>query len=33
MKITIENERAYIYTPYNPNFVSAIKNIGGRKWE
>ena len=32
MKITIENERARIYTPYNAEFVSRIKNIGGRKW-
>lgn len=32
MKITIENQRANIFTPYNSNFVGKIKNIGGAKW-
>lgn len=33
MKIEIDNGRAYVYTPYNPDFVRAIKGIGGKKWE
>lgn len=33
MKITTMNGRAYVDTPYNPDFVKAIKGIGGHKWE
>ena len=33
MKIDIDNGRAYVYTPYNPDFVRALKGIGGKKWE
>ena len=34
IKVTIENGRASIYTPFNRDFVAAIKtNIGGRKWD
>lgn len=33
MKIEIENGRAYITSPYNQEFVTRVKNIGGRKWE
>lgn len=29
IKIKIENEKAYIYTPYNKNFVQRIKKIRG----
>jgi len=33
MKITVENGIARIFTPYNAEFVSKVKNIGGRKWD
>lgn len=33
MKIEVANGRAYVYTPYNPDFTNAIKGIGGKKWE
>lgn len=33
MKITIIDTAAYIDTPYNPEFVSQIKNIGGARWD
>ena len=29
IKIKIENEKAYIYAPYNKNFVQKIKKIRG----
>lgn len=32
MKIEMENGKANVYTPYNPDFVKAIKGIGGAKW-
>lgn len=32
MKIIIENEKAKVFTPYNADFVKAIKKIGGSKW-
>ena len=32
MKINIENGKAHVYTPYNKDFVKAIKGIGGAKW-
>ena len=30
MKIEVANGRAYVYTPYNPDFTNAIKGIGGK---
>ena len=33
MKITIIDTAAYLDTPYNPEFVSQIKNIGGARWD
>lgn len=33
MKIEIVDTKAYIYTPYNAEFVKAIKGIGGRALE
>lgn len=32
MKIEIVDTKAYIYTPYNAEFVKAIKGIGGARW-
>lgn len=32
IEIKVDNGRANIYTPYNPQFVRAIKQIGGAKW-
>lgn len=33
MKIEITDNKAMIYTPYNPTFVGRIKQIGGAKWD
>lgn len=33
LRIAVENGRAKVYTPYNPDFVSQIKTIGGHKWD
>lgn len=33
MKITVENNRANVYSPYNADFVSKIRGIGGAKWD
>lgn len=33
MKITIKDTDTYLDTPYNPEFVSAIKAIGGARWD
>lgn len=33
MKIEVQNGKANVYTPYNPDFVKAIKGIGGAKWD
>lgn len=33
MKIEVNGNMATIYTPYNANFVSAIKKVGGAKWQ
>ena len=33
MKIIVENNKARVYTPYNQEFVKAIKNIGQAKWQ
>lgn len=32
MKIEIKEDKAYVFTPYNPDFVKKIKGIGGAKW-
>lgn len=32
IKVEIENEKANVYTPYNSDFVKAIKGIGGARW-
>lgn len=32
VKINEETGKAGIYTPYNPEFVKLIKNIGGARW-
>ena len=31
--VTTEAETAYLSTPYNANFVAAIKRIGGARWD
>ena len=34
IKVIVKDGRASIYTPFNRDFVAAIKsNIGGRKWD
>lgn len=33
IKITTIEDRAYLETPYNANFVAAIKRIGGASWD
>ena len=33
IKVTIENGRAKVFTPFNRAFVNAIRNVGGRKWD
>ena len=33
MKIEINENYAYVFTPYNAKFVTAIKGIGGAKWD
>ena len=30
--VKIQDGTAFLYTPYNPNFVAAIKKIGGARW-
>lgn len=32
IRIETEEQYTYLYTPYNPEFVSKIKRIGGAKW-
>ena len=32
MKITVKEGKAYVETPYNKEFVSKIKQIGGARW-
>lgn len=32
MTIVIKHGKAYVYTPYSPEFVRRIKNIGGARW-
>ena len=33
IKVTIKDGRASVFTPFNRDFVSAIRNVGGRKWD
>lgn len=33
MEIKINESKAYVFTPYNAKFVTAIKGIGGAKWD
>lgn len=33
IKINTIEDRAYLETPYNANFVAAIKRIGGASWD
>lgn len=33
MKIEINENSAYVYTPYNATFVTRIKAIGGARWD
>ena len=33
IKITTESNTAYLSTPYNADFVAAIKQIGGATWD
>ena len=32
IKIKTEEGNVFLYTPYNPEFVSAIKRIGKARW-
>ena len=32
IKVTIKDGKAELYTPYNADFVKAIKALGGAKW-
>lgn len=33
MKIEIINDRAFVFTPYNAEFVRKVKKCGGAKWD
>ena len=33
IKVTIKDGRASVFTPFNRDFVTAIRNVGGRKWD
>ena len=33
IKVTIKDGRASVFTPFSRDFVAAIKNVGGRKWD
>ena len=33
MKITMTGSRANLFTPYNKEFVSRVKTIGGARWD
>lgn len=33
IKINTIDDRAYLETPYNANFVAAVKQIGGASWD
>ena len=32
MKITTKDGKAYVSTPYNKDFVTKVKQIGGARW-
>lgn len=32
MKIEVKEDKAYVFTPYNPDFVKKVKGIGGARW-
>ena len=32
IKVTIKDGKAELYTPYNADFVKAIKALGGARW-
>ena len=32
LSVTENGDLAYIYTPYNPRFVAAVKKISGARW-
>ena len=33
IKVTIKDGMAKVFTPFNHDFVNAIRNVGGRKWD
>ena len=33
IKVTIKDGRASVFTPFSRDFVAAIRNVGGRKWD
>ena len=33
IKVTIKDGRASVFPPFNRDFVNAIRNVGGRKWD
>ena len=32
MKIEVKDDKAYIFTPYNSNFIKKVKGIGKARW-
>lgn len=32
MKIDVKDDKAFVFTPYNPQFVKEVKRIGGARW-
>ena len=33
IKVIVKDGRASVFTPFNRDFVAAIRNVGGRKWD
>lgn len=33
MKVLVRDNKAYVYTPYNPDFVNRMHGIGGARWD
>ena len=33
IKVIVKDGRASVFTPFNRDFVNAIRNVGGRKWD
>ena len=33
IKVIVKDGRAKVFTPFNHDFVNAIRNVGGRKWD